>query len=257
MGYQGFFGYLVEKIKENKDIISLIISFCIFMQAVLFLFLDENMKIFFSQNYFTFFIFTIMLVVIIFIGILLYMNSDQLQESYKEFEKVDSIKCLKRDGMLLGQEEYQKRMQIYLLADIEKIENGVDDDDQIWVLTSDVKLETTVSAISDIMKVNLDRGVKYKYYVPDSVKNDASILELERRYGKYPNFELIKIDAKYKFLFERFDVIIYSPDKNHTEGRAGFICVNFSDIDSSIAFKRFSEEDTKNLIGQLKRIRGV
>lgn len=39
MGNQGFFGYLVEKIKENKDIISLIISFCIFMQAVLFLFL--------------------------------------------------------------------------------------------------------------------------------------------------------------------------------------------------------------------------
>ncbi len=257
MSNQGFFSYLVEKIKKNKDIISVIISFCIFMQAVLFLFLDENMKKFFSQNYFTFFIFTIMFVVVIFIGILLYLHSDQLQESYKEFEKVDSIKCSKRDGMLLGQEEYQKRMQIYLLADIEKIENGVDDDDQIWVLTSDVKLETTVSAISDIMKVNLDRGVNYKYYVPDSVKNDASILELERRYGKYPNFELIKIDAKYKFLFERFDVIIYSPDKNHTEGRAGFICVNFSDIDSSIAFKRFSEEDTKNLIGQLKRIRGV
>lgn len=257
MSNQGFFNYLIEKIKKNKDIISVIISSCILMQAVLLIFLDENMKTIVIQNYFTFFVFTIMFVVIIFIGILLYLHSDQLQESYKEFEKVDSIKCSKRDGMLLEQEEYQKRMQIYLLTDIEKIENSVDNDDQIWVLTSDVKLETTVSAISDIMKINLDRGVNYKYYVPDSVKNDASILELERRYGKYPNFKLIKIDAKYKFLFERFDVIIYSPDKNHTEGRAGFICVNFSDIDSSIAFKRFSEEDTKNLIGQLKRIGGV
>lgn len=148
-------------------------------------------------------------------------------------------------------------MQIFLLPELEEIERSVEDDDQIWVLTSDVKLETTISTISDIMEENLDRGVKYKYYIPDNIKNSAGILELERRYKKYSNFELIKIDAKYKLLFERFDVIIYLPDKNYTEGRSGFICINFSNIDSSIAFKKITEEDTKNLIGQLQHIRGI
>ena len=122
------------------------------------------------------------------------------------------------------------------------------------MLTSDVSLETSVGIISETMEFNLKRGVTYKYYVPDIVKNDAQFLELERKYNKYPNFELIKIDTRYKFLFEKFDVIIYSPDTNR---RSGYICINFSHHDNNIAFKKFSEEDTRNLIGQLQRIRSV
>lgn len=257
MSDEHFFTYLIDKIKKNKDIISVIISSCILMQAILFVVLDANMKTVFTENYMTFFALAILFVIIIFAGFLLYLHSDQLQESYDEFENTDTLNCPKRNGLLLSQEEYQKKMQIFLLPELEEIEKSVDDDDQIWVLTSDVKLETTISTISGIMKANLDRGVKYRYYIPDTIKNSASILELKRRYKKYSNFELIKIDTKYKLLFERFDVIIYSPDKNYTEGRSGFICINFSNIDSSIAFKKITEEDTKNLIGQLQHIRGI
>ena len=257
MSNKHFLAYLIDKIKNNKDIISVIISSCILMQAILFVVLDENMKTVFTENYMNFFALAILFVIIIFAGILLYLHSNQLQESYNEFESADTLNCFKRNGLLLSQEEYQKKMQIFLLPELEEIEKNVGDDDQIWVLTSDVKLETTISTISGIMRANLDRGVKYKYYIPDTIKNSASILELERRYKKYSNFELIKIDAKYKLLFERFDVIIYSPDKNYTEGRSGFICINFSNIDSSIAFKKITEEDTKNLIGQLQHIRGM
>lgn len=257
MNNKQFFDYLIDKIKKNKDIISVIISSCILMNAILFIVLDVNMKAIFTQNYLTFFAFAILFIVIIFLGVLGYLHSDQLQESYDEFENLNTLKCSKREGMLLSQEEYQKKMQIFLLPDLEEIEKKIDNDDQIWVLTSDVKLETTISTISKIMKTNLNRGVRYKYYVPDTIKNNASVLELKRKYEKYPNFELIKINSKYKLLFERFDVIIYSPDKNFSEGRYGFICVNFSDIDNSIAFKKITEEDTKNLIGQLQLIGGL
>lgn len=257
MSNKRFFAYLISKIKNNKDIIGVIISFSALMQAILFAALDENIKTVFMENYMALFAFALLINIIIFAGIVLYLHSDQLQESYNEFENTDTLNCSKRNGLLLSQEEYQKKMQIFLLPELEEIEKSVDADDQIWVLTSDVKLETTISTISDIMKANLDRGVNYKYYIPDTVKNSASILELERRYKKYSNFELIKIDAKYRLLFERFDVIIYLPDKNYTEGRSGFICINFSNIDSSIAFKKITEEDTKNLIGQLQHIRGI
>lgn len=257
MSDKRFFLYLIDKIKKNKDIISVIISACILMQAILFIALDKNMQTIFTENYIVFVSFAIIFIIIVFAGILLYLRSDQLQESYNEFENVDILNCSKRKGMLLCPEEYQKKMQIFLLPDLEEIEKSVGDNDQIWVLTSDVKLETTISTISKIMEANLDRGVKYKYYIPDTVKNSASILELKRKYSKYPNFELIKISTRYKLLFERFDVIIYLPDKNYTEGRSGFICINFSSIDSSIAFKKITEEDTKNLIGQLQHIKGV
>lgn len=257
MNDKRFFNYLIDKIKGNKDVISVTISSCVLMNSILFMVLDANRKIVFRENYLTFFVFAILFMTAIFVGILIYLRSEQLQESYDEFEYLNTLKCPKRDGMLLNQEEYKKKMQIFLLTDLVEIEKNVDEDDQIWVLTSDVKLETTISIISEVMKMNLDRGVTYKYYIPDTVKNNASILELKRRYEKYSNFDLVKIDSKYKFLFEKFDVIIYSPDKNFTEGRSGFMCINFSNIDSSIAFKKVTEEDTKNLIGQLQHIEGV
>lgn len=52
--------------------------------------------------------------------------------------------------------------------------------------------------------------------------------------------------------YSNFDVIIYMPD---TDSRIGFICVNFSEDDNLIAFKKFSDEDTKTIIGQLESIR--
>lgn len=257
MNNKHFFDYLIEKIKRNKDVISVTISFCVLMNAILFVILDTSIKDIFTKNYLTYFVFAILFMIIIFVGILVYLRSEELYESYDEIVNLNTLKCPKRDGILLDQKEYQKKMQIYLLSELEEIEKNVDEDDQIWVLTSDVKLETTVNIVSETMKMNLNRGVKYKYYIPDTVKNNASVLELKRRYKKYSNFELIKIDSKYKFLFERFDVIIYSPDRNFTEGRSAFICVNFSNIDSSIAFKKITEEDTKNLIGQLQHIGGL
>lgn len=257
MNNKRFFEYLIDKIKRNKDVISVTISSCVLTNAILFVVLDANIKVIFTQHYLTYFTFAIIFMIIIFVGVLVYLRSEELQESYDEFENLNTLKCSKRDGILLSQKEYQKKMQIFLLPELEEIEKNVDEDDQIWVLTSDVKLETTVSIISETMKTNLNRGVKYRYYIPDTVKNSASVLELNRRYKKYPNFELIKIDSKYKLLFERFDVIIYSPDRNFTEGRSAFICVNFSNIDNSIAFKKIAEEDTKNLIGQLQHIGGL
>lgn len=250
----GFWNYLMKKIKKHKDIISVIISLCILNQTILFVVLDEDAKVFLDENYTTYFIFSFILVITIFIGVLLYLHFNQLEECYEELNVLDSAKCLKRKRMLLKQKDYQKEMQIYLLSDIEKIEKNINNDNQIWVLTSDVKLETSNSTISETMENNLKKGVTYKYFVPDTIKNSASILELERKYKKYNTFNLIKMDVRYRFLFERFDVIIYSPDTNK---RQGFICVNFSEINNLIAFKKFSEEDTRNLIGQLQKIRSV
>ena len=249
--------YFIEKVKKNKDIISITISLLLLVQAILFACLDTNMKVIFSTHYLCFVLTAIAFCTIFFFGILLYLYSDQVHDTYSEFSKIGSTSCPKRNGILMNQKDYQKKMQIFFLPEIEKIEESVNDNDQIWVLTTDVKLETTVSAIAEAMKRNLDRGVSYKYYIPNTIRNEANILELDRKYKQYGNFELIRIDSEYKLLFERFDVIIYSPDKNSSEGRRGFICVNFSDDESMVAFKKISEEDTMNLIGKLQRVRRI
>lgn len=255
MKHKKFFINVIEKISKNKDIISLMISSSVLFQVILFTLIKKDIRVFFIENYSNLIAFIVFFNVLVFIGTLLYINSDIHKKTSEEFEEICSLKCSKKDSLLINTEEYRERMQIFLLSDIEKIEKQINGNDEIWVLTSDIKLETTVSSISSIIESNLKKGVTYRYFIPETERNNASFLELQRKYNKYENFEIVKISKQYKLLFEKFDVIIYSPDKNYTEGRVGFICVNFSDDEKHIMFKKFSEEDVITLVGRLQGIR--
>lgn len=245
------FEYWREKISESKEIISTSISIGVLLQIILFFILNDNSKEFFKYNYIILFVFLIIILIIFFVGIFLYLYFDKYKNSNMELIKSDDLKCSRRDFVLQKRDLYMKKLQIHLLSDIEKIEKNIQKDEQIWVLTSDVTLETSNSIISKTMEKNLEKGVIYKYFIPDRIKNKASIMALKRKYERYSNFFIILINENYKLLFERFDVIIYLPD---TVNRMGFICVNFSENNNLIAFKKFSDEDTKTIIGQLQKI---
>lgn len=251
---KNFFEYWIRKINANKDIISTSISVEVLLQTILFSVLDEESKDFFKDNYIILFLFAIIIIIVLCGWLFLYLFFDENKNSSMELRRLDGITCSRRDDALQNREVYMKKLQIHLLRDVEKIEKEIQSNEQIWVLTSDVNLETTNSIISETMGKNLEKGVIYKYFIPDTIKNSASIMALMRKYEKYPNFSIIRIEKNYKLLFERFDVIIYMPD---TDSRMGFICVNFSEDDNLIAFKQFSDEDTKTIIGQLENIRKV
>lgn len=247
----GFFNYLLKKIKQNKEIICFLISSCTLFQVLIIYFLDASVKEWINQHYFLIIILFFILVIIIFINIFLYIFSDQLQKTYEDFIDVDCLNCSKRNVELLLPEKYKEKMNIYPLKVLEDIEKNIKCDEQIWILTSVVKLETTASNISEIMDDNLNKGVFYNYFIPDIIKNSATILQLENKNKNYPNFNLVVVDKQYKFLFEKMDVVIYSPNNDN---RKGFICINFSDCDETHYYKRLSDEDLLNLIGQLKKI---
>lgn len=246
-----FFYYLLKKIKQNKEIICLLISSCTFFQVLIIFFLDASIKEWINQHYFFIIILVGVLLITIFIIIFSYVFSDQLQKTYEDFMDVDCLNCVKRNVEILSPEKYKKKMNIYSLKTLEDIEKNIKCDEQIWILTSDVKLETTPSNISKIMDDNLNKGVFYKYFIPDIIKNSATILQLENKNKKYLNFNLVVVDKRNKFLFEKMDVIIYSPNNDN---RKGFICINFSNGDKEHYYKRLSDEDLLNLIGQLKKI---
>lgn len=251
---KNFFEYWIEKISANKDIISTSVSVEILLQTILFSVLDEKSKVFFKDSYIILVLFVVIMIIILWGWLFLYLLFDENRNSSMELEKLDGITCSRKDDAQQNREAYMKKLQVYLLPDIEKIEKDIQSNEQIWVLTSDVDLETSNSIISKTMEKNLKKGVIYKYFIPDTIKNSASIMTLTRKYEKYSNFSIIRIDTNYKLLFERFDVIIYMPD---TESRMGFICVNFSEVDNLIAFKKFSDEDTKTIIGLLQKVREV
>lgn len=246
-----FFNYLLRKINQNKDTISLLISSCTLFQVLIMSFLDVSIKEWINRHYILIIVLFAAFLVIIFVNIFFYVFSDQLHKTYEDFNDVDCINCSKRNVDLLSPEEYKRKMNIYSLKSLEQIEKKVECNEQIWVLTSDVKLETTVSNISQIMDDNLKKGVYYKYFIPDTIKNSATILQLENKNKTYSNFDLIVLDMHYKFLFEKIDVIIYYPDNVK---RKGFICINFSNNSETHYFKKLSDEDLLNLIGQLKKI---
>ena len=246
-----FFYYLFKKIKQNKDIICLLISSCTLFQVIVFYLLDTSIKKWLNQHYFFIIILIVIFLMILFINIFLYIFSDQLQKTYEDFIDVDCLNCSKRNVEIISPEKYEEKMNIYSLKVLEDIEKNMKCDEEIWILTSDVKLETTASNISKIMDTNLNKGVIYKYFIPDIIKNSATILELENKNKKYINFNLVVVDGRNKFLFEKMDVVIYSPNNDN---RKGFICINFSNCDEEHLFKRLSDEELVNLIGQLKKI---
>ena len=251
MKKNNFFNYLLKKVKQNKDIVTLLISSFTLFQVVIINFSTEAVKKWINQHYWFIIIIFAIFFTIIFVNIFLYLFSDKLHKTYEDLKDIDCLNCSKRNVSILSSEEYKRRMNIYSLRSLEKIERNIKCNEQIWVLTSDVKLETTVSNISKIMDANLKRGIHYKYFIPDIIKNSATILQLESKYKKYLNFDLIVIDEQYKFLFEKMDVVVYSPNNNN---RTGFICINFSNSKTNHYFKKFSDEDLLNLIGQLKKI---
>lgn len=246
-----FFYYLLRKIKQNKDIIGLLISSCTLFQVLIISFLDASVNEWINKHYFLIIILFAILLIIIFVNIFFYVFSDQLHKTYEDFKDIDCLNCSKRNVDILSPDKYKKKMNIYSLKALENIEKNIKCNEQIWILTSDVKLETTVSNISQIMDANLNKGVFYRYFIPDIIKNSATILQLENKNKKYSNFDLEVVDNQYKFLFEKMDVVIYSPNTNN---RKGFICINFSNCNETHYFKRLSDEDLLNLIGQLKKI---
>lgn len=250
-GKDSFIKSLIRKISANKDIICTTISFGILAQTMFFSLLDEDLQNIFKNNYMFLMLFVVIILLVFFGGMLLNLYYDQQRKTISQLKTLETLKCSKREIAIPKTAEYMEKMQLYLITDIEKIENSIQNDDQIWVLTSDVKLETSTNTISETMENNLKKGVSYIYFIPDTIKNSASIMELERKYKKYPTFTIIKIESNYKLLFEQFDVIIYSPDTNK---RSSFICVNFSDNYNTIAFKKFSDDDTRIIIGLLQNI---
>ena len=253
-GDNNFFTYLVEKIKNNKDIISLVISSSFFIQLLLLFICNEEFRIIITKYYLFFFVFLLLLFLMVSCGAFLYLFYDKLQDSYKEMSKIDCLKCPKRNVEIISQQEYQKNLQIFSLKELEDFEQSLKCDDQVWTIISDVESETSSRITSKTLENNLKKGVTYFFFIPDILKNSATILELERKSIDYSNIVIIKIDPKYKLLFEKIDVVIYTPDKNRVEGRSGFICVNFSDNNDLVFLKKLSEDDLKNLIGQLKLI---
>ena len=249
-----FFFYIIRKIKENINKIILIITTNIFIQLLIVRLCKDKFKDFFLSNYLKLSIIVLSLIFVFFIGVFLYLFDDNDKESLKELKNIDCLQCSKRNVSLLSPAEYKKNMNIYSISDLEEIEKNIDEHATIWVFTSDVELETTKSSISSIMKINLKRGVTYIYFIPPSIKNEAKIMELERDFGQFNNLKIIKLSSEYKLLFEKFDVIIYSPDRNYIDGKIGFICTNFSNDANLLIFKKFAENDLMNLIGQLKKI---
>lgn len=250
--FNDFFNYLLKKVKQNKDIISLLISSCIFLQILIIFFLEQSVKDWIDNHYFYIIISFSVLLFVLCINILLYIFSDQLHRTYEDFKDIDCLNCSKRNVDILSPDKYKKMMNIYSLKSLENIEKNIKPDEEIWILTSDVKLETTASNISQIMDSNLKKGILYKYFIPDMMKNSGTILQLESKNKKYVNFDLEIVEKQYKFLFEKMDVVIYSPNKDN---RQGFICINFSNKKEEHYYKRFSDEDLLNLIGQLNKIR--
>lgn len=119
-------------------------------------------------------------------------------------------------------------------------------DDHVWLLTSDLKLELTNETLISTIRENINKGIKYTYFLPNDDHINLEIDRLNNIYGK-DKINIILLDKQCKLLFDLFDVIIFDPKNDYSNA---FICVDFTDPRK---YRKLMDDDAKNLITKLNK----
>lgn len=107
--------------------------------------------------------------------------------------------------------------------------------DEIWLVSPDLLTEIDDGIYADIVKNNIDRKIKYKYFVPNNSQNQTRV-ELFKKRCKYSKFlEIFFLDDNFFFLIPGVDFAIYEPYKSVPSGKKGYIGVNIEGEDKRCA----------------------
>jgi hypothetical protein len=85
------------------------------------------------------------------------------------------------------------------------------DVDEIWLVTSDVMADIPGSPFFDVVHANLARGIRYHYFVPDSLAADARAQQLIENHRGQGDIRVTKLSEDFFFLGPRLDFAIYDP----------------------------------------------
>lgn len=109
--------------------------------------------------------------------------------------------------------------------------------EEIWVVSNDLQTEVDGGLYAEIVPNNLERGIKYKIFVPKNNLNSIRLEHLKRRNKKPENIKYYLLTDDFFFLVSKLDFTIYDPYKTSATGRKGYIGLDLPDCDVLYAAK--------------------
>ena len=95
--------------------------------------------------------------------------------------------------------------------------------EEIWIISPDLLTEINSGIYAGVIKENLKKGTKYKYFVPETEINKVRVQIFRNSCGNSKNLEIYYLSDDFFFLVPRVDFAIYEPMKSITDGKKGYI----------------------------------
>lgn len=107
--------------------------------------------------------------------------------------------------------------------------------EEIWLISPDLLTEINNGIYAGVIKQNLRKGTKYKYFVPDTEINQVRVKIFEESCGHSKNLEIHFLANDFFFLVPRVDFAIYEPMKSISNGKKGYIGLPIQGVTESFA----------------------
>lgn len=160
------------------------------------------------------------------------------------FNNIDNLSLSSKEDIL-------KWYNIVEYSEIEQIERQLDPaeihgKEHVWLVTSDLTLELENEDLISTISSNIEKGIKYTYFLPDDEIIRLEIEKLNNIYGSQ-KIKTVLLNKKCRLIFQLFDVIIFDPINNYNHT---FICVDFSEPRK---YRKLTTDDAQNLITKLNK----
>ena len=221
MNFNSFFQKYRNKILLYSFISGALSIFAIYVLSYFMSILATQFQ--FKNNDYLIFVFRVIV-----LGFLAYLNINKIIKYFKEFCDHNSIfnvrsyikTHLKNYNIisitnLLYMEEYTSKFNIK----------------EVWVIASDLKMETEDEKLMSIIKKNIKSNIPYTFFVPKMSEEDKDTFR--KIYTKNTRkLKIVDLSPDYKrYLFEDFDVVLHNPSIKYTNKTdenskiSGFMCI--------------------------------
>lgn len=95
--------------------------------------------------------------------------------------------------------------------------------EEIWLISPDLLTEINSGVYAGVVKDNLKKGTKYKYFIPYTEINKTRVEIFRKNCGNSSNLDIYFLSDDFFFLVPKVDFAIYEPMKSITDGKKGYM----------------------------------
>jgi hypothetical protein len=95
--------------------------------------------------------------------------------------------------------------------------------EEIWLISPDLRTEIEDGIYAGVVRDNLRKGTKYRYFVPETPQNKSRVKIFKQSCGNNKNLEILYLTNAFFFLVPDVDFAIYEPLKAFSNGKVGYM----------------------------------